>query len=395
MKYVLFTLLIFIIACDSDKDPVQTPSAPVIEKISIRETWNISSTVPNTIEVFCKDGDGLSDLAAVTFTVQRQTDNTQIYSDSLYDDAAWVHSGDGDVVAGDGVFTNRFSTGQFQSPAVEGNFLFTFTAYDKSGRSSQIESVEVMFGSNSAPQILTVAIPDTFFSGATNNQFMASVTDSNGLADISEVLFEVREEGSSNILAGDQLFDDGDLVAHGDQFAGDGNYAAQPQPSLAAGKQGAYEIRFTASDRFDESSRKWAAGTVYIENEGGQVTEVSVADTMHRPSGPNVFNRKLLTATVSDPQQLADVDSVYFFSLKPDSTLANGGNPILLVDNGKPFNINNPAEEAGDEQPGDGIYSFSLLVFSGTQPGVYRFSFYMRDAVGHLSPAVTDSITIF
>ena len=66
-------------------------------------------------------------------------------------------------------------------------------------------------------------------------------------------------------------------------------------------------------------------------------------------------------------------------------TYANNGLPILLLDNGLPFNQNNPGVEVGDVQAGDGIYSFTLILDPSAQIGTYRFSFYVRDRAGNLS----------
>ena len=107
------------------------------------------------------------------------------------------------------------------------------------------------------------------------------------------------------------------------------------------------------------------------------------------------YNRELITASVTDPQGLTDVDSVYFYSQKPDGTLANSGDPILLVDNGKPFSAENPAEETGDEVAGDGIFSFSLLLDNTIDKGMFIFSFYMRDKVGNLSVVKKDSVEVY
>jgi hypothetical protein len=101
-----------------------------------------------------------------------------------------------------------------------------------------------------------------------------------------------------------------------------------------------------------------------------------------------------MTAEITDPEGLADVDSVYFFSKKPDSTFANNGQPFVLVDNGIAFNPNNPLIETGDGTSGDGIYSLSLLVYNGSIPGDYTFSFYIRDKAGNLTGPVKKTLQL-
>ena len=86
---------------------------------------------------------------------------------------------------------------------------------------------------------------------------------------------------------------------------------------------------------------------------------------MSIPTGPGELNRELITAEVSDPEGLADIDSVYFFSMKPDSAFALGGQPLIMVDNGLPYNPGgNLWIETGDETAGDGIYSLSIRLMS-------------------------------
>ncbi len=126
----------------------------------------------------------------------------------------------------------------------------------------------------------------------------------------------------------------------------------------------------------------------------GQIVKTEVPDSIAIPPA-GYFNRALVKAWVEDPDGLSDVDSVYFFSQKPNGEYANGGKPFPLVDNGMPFNIQNPWEEAGDEKAGDGIYSLSILVPNDAQTGRYLFTFYMRDKAGNLSEAKVDSIEVY
>ncbi len=130
------------------------------------------------------------------------------------------------------------------------------------------------------------------------------------------------------------------------------------------------------------------------ENRPGKILWVEVPDSIQIPP-QGMFRKALVKAAVQDSDGLGDVDSVYFYSRKPDGTLANNGRPLPMVDNGKPFNINNPWQEAGDEKAGDGIYSLTILIDNSAQIGTFYFTFYMRDKAGHLSPGVTDSIEVY
>ena len=129
------------------------------------------------------------------------------------------------------------------------------------------------------------------------------------------------------------------------------------------------------------------------KNVPGRILWVDVPDSIAIPPA-GYFNKALVTAAVQDSNGLDDVDSVYFYSKKPDGTMANNGRPLVMVDNGKPFNISDPWEQAGDEQAGDGIFSLTILIDNSAQAGRYYFTFYMRDKGGNLSESVVDSIEV-
>jgi len=125
-----------------------------------------------------------------------------------------------------------------------------------------------------------------------------------------------------------------------------------------------------------------------------QITKVSVPDSIQIPAA-GTFNKSLVKAWVSDPEGLGDIRYVYFYSKKPDGSLAHKGEPFLMTDNGKPFNIQYPWEEAGDEKAGDGIYSLTIIIDNSNQTGRYYFTFYAQDMEDSLSAAITDSIEVY
>ncbi|NOX88408.1 MAG: hypothetical protein GXO77_05220 [Calditrichaeota bacterium] len=131
------------------------------------------------------------------------------------------------------------------------------------------------------------------------------------------------------------------------------------------------------------------------KNVPGKILWVEVPDSIQIPEA-GYFNKALIKAAVQDSNGLDDVDSVYFYSRKPDGTLANKGKPLTMVDNGKPFSISgDPWVDAGDEKAGDGIYSLTILIFNDAQAGRYYFTFYMRDKAGNLSDSIIDSIEVY
>jgi hypothetical protein len=173
-------------------------------------------------------------------------------------------------------------------------------------------------------------------------------------------------------------------------------------PSFAAGRKGWHELRFSATDAFEESGPE-AARDIYLENTVGELLSITKPDRIRKPTkafnpaDTSTYNRALVQVQVADPQSLADVDSVYFFSLKPDGELARDGEPLVLVDNGLDFNINNPFTEAGDRVADDGEYSLTVIIFNDPETllGDYIWSFYMRDRAGNLTPVNVDTIEVY
>ena len=182
-----------------------------------------------------------------------------------------------------------------------------------------------------------------------------------GIDDIQSAYFESNKAYTK---FEQHLYNDGDFVNHGDLVAGDSIFSARIFPDFITGKEGEYRLIFHVTDTYNESNSGDAVKNVHIGNLPGSFLDIFVPATMNIPSTQGTYNRELMTAEVFDPEGLADIDSVYFFSRKPDSTMANNGLPFLMMDNGLPFNINNSLVEAGDLSASDGIYSFSLVIFS-------------------------------
>jgi len=379
VKYpVLIVLIMFIFACSEDDNPVITNIMPQIDSVYIASKWNPQVSEPYKVEVFTTDPLGPSNISGVQFFIRREPEGDILAADSLYDDGAYYHKDDGDVFAGDGIFTNRFYPDQLIAPVQSGNYYFSFQVFNKQGITGRSPDFVVNFSTNFLPAVQLISAPDTYSINITERSLHVKVGDGNGSDDIIKVYFESQKTGSQVIKYEGELFDDG-ATQNGDVIAGDSIYSALLDTGFAIGKNGTFRLRFYAIDSYQELNETVPEHEIEVTNFAPQITNVNVPQTIEIPAPGGNFNRELVTVSVTDPEGLADVDSVYFFSQKPDGTFANNGLPIPLVDNGRPFNINNPGQETGDDVAGDGIYSFSLLVYSDTQAGTYRFIFYVVD----------------
>jgi len=388
-KYLLFLiLLVFIIACEEESNPAKVGTNPVIEEISIRDKWNSTSTILSKIEVKVTDPQGFSNISGVFMEVINSSNSQVIFSDSLYDDGAYYNTQDGDVFAGDGIYSNKFSSVQILSGAGDGDYEFSFQALDKDKHQSATEQQSVLFGPNAQPAITNMLSPDTLLSGTPGQVFEVTVSDADGLDDILRVYFETQKVGSSTQIYEMDLFNDGNLNDHGDLFANDSIFSMKLDSTFAAGKMGQYLFHFYVEDSFNELNITDVSAAVQIENFPGKIVSTSVPDSIEKPTTPGNTIPFELNAYVTDPQGLADVDSVYFLSEKPDGTFSGNGYHFELFDDGDQGNN-------GDDTANDGEYSLVIQIAESNDLGIYKFHFYMRDHVGHLTSVIKDSILVY
>lgn len=382
------------LSCSEEKNPVTTGVNPVISKVKLQDKWSTQSSGFYKTEVWVNDPQGLGNLTEVYLTVHESSSGEEIFSDSLYDEGSYHYPEAGDVLAGDGVFSNRFQTADISESADQTEYIFRFIAFDKQNHESQIWENIITFGPNSPPVIHQISAPDSLSFQNENTIFSITVSDSDGIEDIDQAYFE-----SENLTKGftkyeQDLYNDGDFENHGDLIAGDSIFSTRILPDFLAYKDGAFNLIFHVEDTYEEENRNEAKHLIYIGNLFSRFVAFDIPDVILIPPGSGEFNRELMTVEVIDPEGLADIDSVYFFSLKPDSSLANNGQPFIMVDNGLSYNPGNPLVETGDETSGDGIYSLSLLVYNGSSPGEYTFSFYIRDKAGNLTGPVKKTLQL-
>jgi len=214
----------------------------------------------------------------------------------------------------------------------------------------------------------------------------AEVEDPDGLEDVKSVYFYSRRPDGTLANEG-RSFEMKDNGNDGDSGAKDGMYTGKILLTSSA-QAGIYVFNFQMKDKDGNLSEEVSdTMRVFTESAGqnkgpGTILATHVPDSIQIPAS---VSNSLVRAEVEDPDGLGDIESVYFFSRKPDGTLANGGNSIVMFDN---------AAE-GDSTAGDGIYSRGITITRDSQPGTYVFTFYMSDKAGNLSDAKMDSIEVY
>ncbi len=214
-----------------------------------------SFSVSATVTVRSTMGEGGQTLVA---TLLRPGSTTTVTQSTMRDNGSPP-----DVTAGDGIFSGTI---QFTlTRAQAGNYRVRFSAITPDGLNSNIlEKSLKLTRRNSPPQLLAVTVPDTIdlpTSDTIRVQFTATVSDSDGLADVREVFFRRITPPDPTRF---QMKDDGGLdpavlvggipLKSGDDVAGDGRYSFLI-PVLPTSTRRTNVFEFQCIDSFGDTSR--------------------------------------------------------------------------------------------------------------------------------------------
>ena len=139
----------------------------------------------------------------------------------------------------------------------------------------------------------------------------------------------------------------------------------------------------------------------FIAVDGNGLQSVPVQKTIHvtRPNDAPVLSNLvapdqarlpvegdieiLLTVNANDIQGDADIEKVWFDTIKPDGN-PSSGNPFDMYDDGL----------SGDVTPNDGVYSLKIYLISTNDPGTYTFNFQAQDRSGMKSNVMSHELTV-
>jgi hypothetical protein len=391
---VIAGLLYLLFSCEQEKNIITLSPNPVIESVTLPGKWNTRTDLVYKVEAKVLDAQGFANIDTVHLEVIDPVSTALLFSAYLHDDGAFIHTLDGDVIAGDGVYSERFTATQIVPAQTMAEYTFRFTAMDKQGNYGLIKECPVQFAPNYPPLINMITAADTFSATPTGQIIRITVSDNDGLTDITRAYFKSQaRQGFARIYESD-LYNDGDYELHGDTVAGDSVFSVRLDSTFMVNKMGTYLLWFYALDSFSEQNEVVPAHEMFVGNTAPQFVNISLPASVERPVAAGTYKLAFVTAQVYDAQGLADIDSVYFYYRRPDSTLANNGRPFLMVDNGKPFDFNYPLEYAGDLHANDGTYSLSVIVDNATAPGIWTATFYVQDKAGNMSAVQSRTIDI-
>jgi len=367
---VLISALLILPACEEELGPEgPEPETFSVSAVSVPSLLNLGSPRFYTISYEVTHPEGLSVISGVSLNVLASDMTTVLATLELFDDGGNTNPDAQDVIAGDGVYTNRL----FSDPQVfsAGDVFIRATATANGEQiSSQVANAAAV--ENSAPVITNAVLPDSLRSGQ-SAQLSVEVTDPDELSNINFVEVQLQSLSGSTLRTLSLA-----LQAGGTSTTG--TFSGTMDSSFAAERQGDFQLAYQAEDLVGALSNV-ISGPIFLENLAPFLTNVQLADTVQLPAtGQDTL---VVRVKVNDPQGISDLEKV-------EVTIQRvGGTPtvIEMFDNGDFIGTR-------DEVAGDGIYSRGLVLSQSSTAGKFFFTFEGSDKVTNVSAAVVDSLVI-
>lgn len=357
----------FLLLAGCEKEaPVQAiGSDPTLVVHYIPDIIRQSSQQPALFMVKAMDPQGLNDLSGVTVSITQNS--TTNLTEDMRDDGLG-----GDILAGDGVFT--FSLVPRLTTLEVGQIKATFHAMDTDGhQSDDVEEVAnvVEGGDGTVPNIIEVVLEDSIEIISDTLLTLEVIVDDADGDDDSVVLMAYSSSSTTPILS--------DTLVPG---VVTGAYELLFSTTIFSEINSDYFFRVQAADQQGNQSLPYVS-RIHVErftpNDPPVIVSVSAPDTLSRSSG-----NFLVTAELSDPQGLNDIDRVLLNSFLPDGT-PSSSNPFELFDDGI---------QGSDVVANDGIYSVRFVGIETAALGTYRFEIQATDNSGEQSNSVTHFLVV-
>ena len=245
-------LSIIISSCEKKDDSIIDPSykSPLISNPYMsKDTVFTTSGAPviNFNASVFVDENGGGTIQSVTCKIY-SPGNLLVGTFSMHDDGVAP-----DSTAGDGRYSCTVNVTNIQCLLI-GSYSIQYIAQNVAGlNSNQINSAVSVFITNNQPPILSalyspdsILVPSTGINIATLSIFAA---DSNGYCDIKNVFFKsYRPDGTPNPNNPFTMYDDGNILVHGDSVAGDGRFSLTIQIPATQTTFGYFKFVYQAED---------------------------------------------------------------------------------------------------------------------------------------------------
>lgn len=384
MKKALFLILplLFIITnCENESPTIQVGTVPELSDVLTPDKLYTVSAIDHYISVHVEDPQGRENISQVSCSIYNSGNTSSTVAViQLHDDGAA-----GDIIPIDGTFTSAIAADSLG--ATDGTFTLTFLAEDADGNISEPLSAELIVvdgEENLVPSIANFTAPQFAALSDTLPHFVSvEVSDPQGLNDIDAVVLTIYNQTSSNPVNEYRLYDD---ATNGDVTANNGLFSLLLNPGFHRNQIGTFTFHVQAFDKAEAASNPLTQRVKVLtyQNDPPFVFNMVAPDTMNLL--PDAAASTVLQVSVTDPQGLSDIYSVFFNTFKPDNE-PSSGNPFKMADDGQ-------TDTNGDETAGDGVYSLRIFLPSDTQTGNYTFIFEAEDQSEARSNQITHIITV-
>lgn len=374
LKYGAMTLLVMLMACEEELGPVDPLPDFAIEQVSVPARLNTVGNRAYDIIFRVTHPRGPAAVENVTVSFLTSDQSTVLLNLPLYDDGAEEHPDDGDVIARDGVFSNRFVPVAASFP--QGSVSLQVDVTDDAGERYESAPLTVTVFPNTPPQLLAISAPDTLFAGNPPVLFAGEAQDADSLVDLSTVRMRLKR--------GNAVINTFSLSLQEALDFDRGRFGRLFDSSFAAGRDSLYTLEFQAIDLSDDVSNTLSQ-TIFLENLPPTIANSAVRDSINLPPAGSIDTLQV-KLSANDSQGLSDLATVNF-----TLTLIGGNTngPFAMFDDGSGGGVDN-----GDTVPNDGRYSLILQLNSGNTPGTYVFEFRATDKVGQVSPLLNDTLVV-
>ncbi len=374
-KYLISVSVLFIMITGCTvKDPVKTldNEAPSLSDLKFIQYIYVFQDTLYPVSVKVRDQQGRDDIVDVSGYIQGLWASSETQYEFKDDGAS------GDIIPNDGIYYLNLRLDDFKAGA--GTYLLTIEARDLADLVSETLTDTIFVMAGEPPYILNVQMSDSLSEADLSAvTFNMDIKDSEGLDDIDSVyinLYYPWQETSFHQLvlhAGSPL---------GDSLTIQDSYVFQEDLSNILKIPTEYTFEFIAVDVNGlQSMGVQKSVSVNRPNDAPVLSDLVAPDQITLPSEGDV--EILLTVKASDLQGDADIEMVWFDTVKPDGN-PSSGNPFEMYDNGF----------EGDVTPGDGVYSLRIYLISSNDAGTYTFNFQARDRSGAVSNVISHELTV-
>ena len=203
----------------------------------------------------------------------------------------------------------------------------------------------------------------------------------NSTEQVQSAYFNIlKPDGTPLNPLGYQLFNDGDISAHGDSSAGDNTFSYKLTMSNSY-ISGVYIVQYYVEDIYGTINYISAQNFVF---DNGKDKFAPVLSNLNLPDSVALTQTFVFNITASDSNGLDDIENVSFVLYRPDSTLAGR---FQMHDDGN-------LSVWGDSTAGDGIYSYRNSFSPTAQTGYWRFEFQAIDRSNLLSNKIIQNLKV-